>query len=249
MEEKSQKKPSFQFYPGDWRRDPNLQQNSLAARGLWQEILCIMHDQPERGILSLETEKNLWRLVGDKDSNVRRLLKELENSGVFSRDEKGRMFNRRMVRDTKLSLTRSACGSLGGNPNLVNQNSSNGLSKFEAKPKQTVEQNPTPSSSSSSSKINTPPSPPGGSGRRKNGGGAETPKRFRVFPGVRDLLGGLSPERSQGIGFQGMAEAEASPLRVPFRSSMAEEVRSVDKRRRILHPAPGFMDQRPTVGR
>lgn len=174
MEEKSQKKPSFQFYPGDWRRDPNLQQNSLAARGLWQEILCIMHDQPERGILSLETEKNLWRLVGDKDSNVRRLLKELENSGVFSRDEKGRMFNRRMVRDTKLSLTRSACGSLGGNPNLVNQNSSNGLSKFEAKPKQTVEQNPTPSSSSSSSKINTPPPPQGEVSVEKTGG---EPKR------------------------------------------------------------------------
>ncbi len=94
-----------------------------------------------------------------------------------------------------------------------------------------------------------PPTPQGDVSVEKTGGGAETPKRFRVFPGVRVLLDGLSPERSQGIGFQGMAEAEASPLRVPFRSSMAEEVRSVDKRRRIIHSTPGFMDQRPAVGR
>jgi len=31
------KRPAFQFYPGDWRRDTALQSVSLAARGLWIE--------------------------------------------------------------------------------------------------------------------------------------------------------------------------------------------------------------------
>jgi hypothetical protein len=39
--------------------------------------------------------------------------------GTFSRDDKGVIYNRRMVNDTELSAKRKAAGRLGGNPKLV----------------------------------------------------------------------------------------------------------------------------------
>ena len=47
------KNPAFQFYPGDWFREPGLRACSLAARGAWAEILFTLHDTPERGRLCI----------------------------------------------------------------------------------------------------------------------------------------------------------------------------------------------------
>ena len=47
------KRPSFQFYPGDWLRDPALRACSLAARGLWADVLCYMHQGAPYGHLAL----------------------------------------------------------------------------------------------------------------------------------------------------------------------------------------------------
>lgn len=88
------------------------------------------------------------RLCGVREPDYRRLLAEIEGAGIASRTEDGILFSRRMVRDEHLRAVRARSGSLGGNPNLVNQN-----------PKQTDnhsanqsdKQTPTPSSSSSSS--------------------------------------------------------------------------------------------------
>ncbi len=107
------KKPSLQFYPGDWRKDPTVMCLSLAARGLWFEMLMLMHESPRRGYLDL-TEQQLSRSVGSTPAEVRRVLKELEQAGTFSR-EAGVIFNRRMVRDDDLSAKRSAAGKIGAN--------------------------------------------------------------------------------------------------------------------------------------
>lgn len=45
------KLPSFQFYPGDWMSDVKLRRCSHAARGAWMDILCILHDSDEYGIV------------------------------------------------------------------------------------------------------------------------------------------------------------------------------------------------------
>lgn len=45
------KLPSFQFYPGDWLKDPDLRICSLAAKGLLIDMLCYMHESQERGVL------------------------------------------------------------------------------------------------------------------------------------------------------------------------------------------------------
>ena len=43
-------RPSFQFYPGDWRGNANLRRCSHAARGAWMDIMCVLHDSDEYGI-------------------------------------------------------------------------------------------------------------------------------------------------------------------------------------------------------
>ena len=151
------KQPSLQFYPGDWMKDPTLRSVSLAARGLWIDMLCLMHESPDRGYLRNAlrapiVEAHLARIEGVNLNHLRKYLVELESVGVFSRAEDGAIFSRRMVRDTKLLETRRQCGSLGGNPNLVGK-----------KVNQTANQNPTPSSSSSTSVI-TPIVPKGDRG-------------------------------------------------------------------------------------
>lgn len=146
------KRPAFQFYPSDWRNDAALQSCSIAARGLWHELLCVMHECTPYGYLAINgvgmDETQAARLVGVSPAEFRKLLAELERFGVFSRTD-GVIYSRRMVKDEHLRETRAAAGRLGGNPNLVNQT-----------PKQTDNQEPTPSSTSSSSTSLTPKTKP-----------------------------------------------------------------------------------------
>lgn len=115
--------PWMKFYPSDWRSDPLLRSVSLAARGLWIEMLALMHDASPRGYLLVNGKKVelplLTILTGVKKQNeVSSLLKELENAGVFSRDEEGIIYSRRMRRDEKKAFEDKANGSRGGNPRL-----------------------------------------------------------------------------------------------------------------------------------
>ena len=142
------KRPAFQFYPADWRKDPALSACSLAARGLWIELMCIAHEGDNYGHLSINgkpmTTQQIARMVGESLALVTKLLSELEDANVFSRDEQGCIFSRRMVKDERIRNVRAESGRLGGNPNLLKQSG-------KQKVKQKTKQNPTPSSSSSSS--------------------------------------------------------------------------------------------------
>jgi|SRR5882724_6364717 len=150
--------PSFQFYPGDWLKDPALRSVSLAGRGLWMDILCLMFEAVPRGHLVLNGKpvsvEQLARMVGSTAEEVIRFMDELINVGAASVTDQGCLYSRRMVRDEEIRGIRRKCGSMGGNPNLVNQNDSC-LTKNQPsdKPKreQPPNQNSTPSSSSSSS--------------------------------------------------------------------------------------------------
>lgn len=44
------KRPSFQFYPGDWKKNAKLRRCSEAARGAWMDVLCLLHDCDEYGV-------------------------------------------------------------------------------------------------------------------------------------------------------------------------------------------------------
>lgn len=43
-------RPSFQFYPGDWRNNSKLRRCSEAARGAWVDVMCVLHDSDEYGV-------------------------------------------------------------------------------------------------------------------------------------------------------------------------------------------------------
>ena len=111
------KRPAFQFYPADWRRDAALQSCSVAARGLWIELMCVMHDCEPYGVLSVNgksmTSAQVARLVGEQEKVVARLMTELEDAGVCSRDGQGRLFSRRMVKDEAVREVRAAGGQGG----------------------------------------------------------------------------------------------------------------------------------------
>lgn len=100
----SKKLPSFQFYPGDWMKDPAVRCCSLAARGLWIDLLCLMHESPRRGYLQHEngmpvTHEQIARMTGCSSEEASHLLQELESAGVFSCTEHGVIYSRRAVRD------------------------------------------------------------------------------------------------------------------------------------------------------
>ena len=117
--------PWMKFWTADLCANPALRICSLAARGLWIEILAIMHQAEPRGHLLLNgrpvTIEQLAVLTGSSVDECSRLLEELEIAGVFDRRKNGVIVSRRMEKDENLSRKNSANGQKGGNPNLCNQ--------------------------------------------------------------------------------------------------------------------------------
>jgi hypothetical protein len=100
--------PWIKFFKTDWLQEPSLRLCSRAARSLWLDMLCLMHDAQPCGELRLKdkalSERQLAAVLGDSEKEVRRLLAELEAAGVFSRSEDGVIFCRRMKRDAEKSV-------------------------------------------------------------------------------------------------------------------------------------------------
>lgn len=118
--------PWMKYYPADWRSEQTLRVCGLSARGLWQEMLCLMHTAEPRGSLLVNglkvTEKQLATLAGCSVREVIKLTEELETAGVFSRDEDGTIYSRRMRRDEVKAAKDKANGSRGGSPILKGVN-------------------------------------------------------------------------------------------------------------------------------
>lgn len=114
--------PWMKFYPSDWRADPRLRMCSLAARGLWVEMLALMHEASPYGHCLVNglppNEMQLAVLAGAPSDQVPDLIGELEAAGVFSRTREGVIYSRRMTRDDKKSRTARKNGKKGGNPTL-----------------------------------------------------------------------------------------------------------------------------------
>jgi len=145
--------PAFQWYSGDWLKDPGVRALSLAARGLWADMLNLMDQSETRGYLRHRTgapvsTEQLARMVGSGLPEVRRCIAELERTGVFSRDQDGVIFSRRMVRDERKRALCAEAGKKGGNPVLMGTYEQ---LTIKGDPKGAPKPNPTPSSSSSAS--------------------------------------------------------------------------------------------------
>lgn len=95
--------PWMKFYPRDWRGDQALRAVSVAARGLWIECLCIMHEAKPYGHLLLNGEPlgdgALARMTGIPVDEVQTLMSELRQAGVLGLTRAGVVFSRRMTKD------------------------------------------------------------------------------------------------------------------------------------------------------
>jgi hypothetical protein len=153
------KKPSLQFYPGDWRKDPGVQALGYFERGVWFELLLLMFESEPRGMLTLNgnpmPEKGLAQILGLPLQKLRETIDTIVVFGVADRDpDTGALSCRRMLRDDRIRQARAEAGQLGGGSRKASkskQTEQQNGSKSEAKVKQNRKQRVPPSSSSSSS--------------------------------------------------------------------------------------------------
>ena len=76
-------RPSFQFYPADWRSNAKLCRCSLAERGAWIGVLCLLHDADEYGILGWPL-KDIATAAGVPLATLRALV----SKGVLKGDDR-----------------------------------------------------------------------------------------------------------------------------------------------------------------
>jgi 5-methylcytosine-specific restriction endonuclease McrA len=115
------------FWWQDHRNETALRVCSLAARGLWVEMLCVAHKADPVGYVTVNglapSVRNLANIVGAQEREVKKLLAELEDAGVFSRTDDGVIYSRRMVREASAEAEAGeawrAYGKNGGNPQII----------------------------------------------------------------------------------------------------------------------------------
>ncbi len=78
------RRPSFQFYPADWRNNANLRRCSPAARGVWVDVMCVLHDSDDYGIVH-------WPLadLANSANAPLKLVRELVDKSVLKGIDKG----------------------------------------------------------------------------------------------------------------------------------------------------------------
>jgi hypothetical protein len=97
------KLPAFQFYPGDWLKDPELSMCAPATRGIWIDILCAMHELGRSGQVT-GTVDQLCRLCRCTAAEMSAALTELTNTKAALTSERNgvvTVINRRMQREHK----------------------------------------------------------------------------------------------------------------------------------------------------
>ena len=139
--------PALQFYPGDWFRDAAVQSLTTLERGIWFELLLLMHDSPCRGKLLISTQKvypktSLSRRFGMRPKRLDTILDKFVSYGVADRcEDTGALMCRRMVRETEQNLhmqkVRKAAANKRWNRCKPDANPMQNRCKPDAKPMQT----------------------------------------------------------------------------------------------------------------
>ncbi len=75
MDETMNKRPSLQFYPADWLKDPDLQMCSMNTIGIWINLVCRMWESKEEGIIRGKPGE-IALLIGAKPSEFKQFLRE-----------------------------------------------------------------------------------------------------------------------------------------------------------------------------
>lgn len=96
------KRPSFQFYPGDWMKDPALSMCEPATRGIWVDLLCAIHELDHAGQVT-GTPEQLSRLCRCSVAQFVDALTEIRltrSADVSERNGIVTVTSRRMKRDS-----------------------------------------------------------------------------------------------------------------------------------------------------
>lgn len=174
------KRPAFQFYPGDWRGNAKLRRCTHAERGIWIDVLCLLHDSEEYGVLRWPL-KDMAQASGCKLAALKALLDKgvLKGSDVgvecvpyiYTPRHAGKIgipvtlvpsqvgpiwFSSRMVRDEHLRLTRGAGTRFGETPQYTPSHREGETPNIQPSQRQ-GDGASSSSSTSKRSKTNTPP--------------------------------------------------------------------------------------------
>lgn len=113
--------PWMKFYTTDWIGEPKLKLVSRAARSLWIDMLCLMH-QAGTGRLELKgqpmTQKELATILGDNPRTIKKLMAELADAEVSIIVEGSFVASSRMIEDFEKAERDRSNGRMGGNPSL-----------------------------------------------------------------------------------------------------------------------------------
>jgi hypothetical protein len=97
------KQPYIPFFTGDWLKDPALSLCAPAARGVWIDLLCAMHEAGRSGELR-GTYEQLARVARCSTADVIQSLTDLQATGAADVTERNgvvTVVNRRMKREAK----------------------------------------------------------------------------------------------------------------------------------------------------
>lgn len=78
------RRPYIQFYPGDWQANPKLKLCSHTEKGIWLDVMCILHDQDEYGVIRW-TLKQLAQSVRTSVPALQRIV----DKGILKGADKG----------------------------------------------------------------------------------------------------------------------------------------------------------------
>ena len=123
--------PFLKFFHRDWLADSALRMCSRAARGLWIDMLSLMADAEEFGVLPFgitDAPEALSNACGGSPKEIETLLRELGRRGVYSVREDGYIYSRRLVRDHQKFIVMSRLGKNGAR-SRYNENSDSAIAE------------------------------------------------------------------------------------------------------------------------
>ena len=190
----------MKFYPSDWRSDPALRACSPTARSIWIDLIGLMHEAEPYGYLLLNGSKpevkTLCGLLNMHHKTLIAGLKELSDHGVYSTDENGVIYSRRMVRDHAKALRDQANGRRGGNPGVnpqrpqgVNPPVKGGVKAQKPEARSQIEETPTLRSG-----VSSPERKPRASARQLIPLDMAMPDDARAFAAERGFVNGSCDE-------------------------------------------------------
>jgi hypothetical protein len=105
----------MKFYPQDWRADERLRNCGLAARGLWMEMLALMHRSERYGYLLINgkppTDRQLAVQVGASLTTSPSFFPSSNPRPFSAAIGNGTIYSRRMIRDEKKAQNARATAS------------------------------------------------------------------------------------------------------------------------------------------